>query len=82
MGPSDKVSVRSHHIVINGKTFSVDELSLSSAQIRSLGAIPPDHTLVLESQGDVADTIVTEGAMIDVSVGSKSFYSQPPTSFG
>jgi Multiubiquitin len=69
-------------LVINGQTYEVSLPAVSCAQVRALGAIEPNHTLVLEVRGVAADRIVQDKDVIDLRGGVAVLFSAPPTMFG
>jgi hypothetical protein len=69
-------------IKINDQRFEVELSRLSGAQVRALSGITPDHSLIVERQGDAPDQLLGDEDTISLENGNVSIFSKPPTAFG
>lgn len=72
---------RQYTIFINDDRHQVEEDSLTGAQIKTLGAIPPANFLFLEVPGPDPDRKIDDAETIPLRSGLK-FYDLPPITRG
>lgn len=72
-----------YKVVINSQEYVVTKPVVSGAQIRALGAIAGDQTLVMEVAGTGADRVIADDIVVSIEEGVPIFfYTAPPTTFG
>jgi len=77
---SGEVHVHLHEIHINKKLFKVAEPSLTGAQLKVLGGIPPENQLFLEQHGG-KDVPIGNQQVVEIRNGLH-FFDVAPGTFG
>jgi hypothetical protein len=74
------------HFHVDGSQYETDEPSLTGAEIKAkVTGFNPTYQLYLESHGDEADKLITDGETVSLDPahhGVRKFYSVPPATFG